>query len=196
MKAIAYYRVSTKQQGVSGLGLEAQQSSVLNYIAGKYELINSYIEIESGKRNDRPQLIKAIEECKKQKAILIIAKLDRLARNVYFISSLMESKVEFIAVDNPTANKLMIHILAAFAEHERDMISQRTKEALNQAKLRGVKLGNPKIAAQNSEKAKLIAAEYQPLINELKLKGLSIKNIAKELNLHPTQVQRFIKYCK
>ena len=139
-KYIAYYRVSTDRQGKSGLGLEAQEKAVSDYLKDSTP-IASFTETESGKNNNRPELLKALHSCKKQKAVLIIAKLDRLGRNVAFISSLMESKVEFIAVDNPHANKLMLHMLAAFAEHEREQISKRTKEALAAAKRRGIELG-------------------------------------------------------
>jgi len=142
-KFIAYYRVSTERQGQSGLGLDAQRTAVLSHITGTSELIAEFTEIESGKKNDRPQLAAALASCKKQKAKLIIAKLDRLARNVAFIANLMESGVEFIAADNPHANKLMLHMLAAFAEHEREQISKRTKDALAAAKARGTRLGNP-----------------------------------------------------
>jgi DNA invertase Pin-like site-specific DNA recombinase len=106
-------------------------------------LIEFFTEIESGRKNDRPKLAAALDACRKHKATLVIAKLDRLARNVYFISGLMESGVEFVAVDMPEANRLTIHILAAVAEHEREMISQRTKVALKAAKARGIKLGSP-----------------------------------------------------
>jgi len=141
-KFIAYYRVSTERQGQSGLGLEAQQAAVEDYLdGGSWELIESYTEIESGKRNDRPELARAMAACKKHKATLVIAKLDRLARNVAFVAGLMESGVDFVAADNPHANKLMVHLLAAFAEHERDQISARTKAALGAAKARGVQLG-------------------------------------------------------
>lgn len=143
-KFIAYYRVSTDRQGQSGLGLDAQHTAVMSHITGHSELIAEFTEIESGKKSDRPQLAAALAACKKQKAKLIIAKLDRLARNVAFIANLMESGVEFIAVDNPHANKLMVHMLAAFAEHEREQISKRTKEALAAAKVRGIPLGNPR----------------------------------------------------
>ncbi|WP_435357756.1 recombinase family protein [Emticicia sp. SJ17W-69] len=141
-KAIAYYRVSTDRQGKSGLGLEAQNATVQQFaIFKQWEIVGEFTEIESGKKNNRPQLQEALKQCLKQKAILVIAKLDRLGRNVAFISSLMESKVEFVAVDNPHANRLMLHLLAAFAEHEREQIRTRTKEAQKAAKKRGVILG-------------------------------------------------------
>jgi DNA invertase Pin-like site-specific DNA recombinase len=109
---VAYYRVSTDRQGSSGLGLEAQQKAVRDYLdGGAWELIGEYVEVESGKRADRPELAKALEACRKQKAKLVIAKLDRLSRNLAFIATLMEAGVEFVAVDNPHANKLTVHIL-------------------------------------------------------------------------------------
>jgi DNA invertase Pin-like site-specific DNA recombinase len=142
-KFVAYYRVSTDKQGKSGLGLAAQRKAVMDYLdGGKWELLDEFTEVESGKDSDRPELEKAIAACKKHRARLIIAKLDRLSRNVAFISALMERKVDFLAVDNPTATKFTVHILAAVAEFERDAISRRTKEALAAAKARGVKLGN------------------------------------------------------
>src|SRR4051794_29578177 len=143
-KHIGYYRVSTGQQGQSGLGLEAQKKAVTDYLNGSnWELTAEFTEIESGKHEDRPELRKALAACKKHKAILVIAKLDRLARNVHFISGLMHAGTEFVAVDFPQANRLTIHILAAVAEHEREMISQRTKAALAAAKARGKRLGAP-----------------------------------------------------
>lgn len=189
-KFIAYYRVSTDRQGRSGLGLEAQQQAVCEFLAGRGELIKSFTEIESGRKNDRPQLTAALDTCRHYKATLVIAKLDRLARNVYFISGLMESGVEFVAVDMPQANRLTIHILAAVAEHEREMISQRTKAALQAAKARGVKLGSPepkKGAAIRTQvlrdKADRFAANILPIIHDLQSQGItSHKAIARALN--------------
>src|SRR5262249_21708907 len=129
-KFVAYYRVSTDRQGQSGLGLEAQRSAVLAYLdGGSWTMFAEFTEVESGKHADRPQLAAALVACKKHKAKLVIAKLDRLSRNLAFIATLMDSGVEFVAVDNPHANKLTVHILAAVAEHEREMISERTKAA-------------------------------------------------------------------
>jgi DNA invertase Pin-like site-specific DNA recombinase len=139
---VSYLRVSTARQGVSGLGLEAQREAVTHYLnGGHWSLIQEVVEIESGKRNDRPAIAQALRLCRLHRATLVIAKLDRLARNVYFISSLMESGVEFIAVDFPQANRLTVHILAAVAEYEAAMISARTKAALSAAMARGVTLG-------------------------------------------------------
>lgn len=174
-KFIAYYRVSTARQGESGLGLEAQKEAVMQYLnGGNWQILAEYTEIESGKRNDRPKLAQAIASCKRLHATLILAKIDRLARNVHFISGLMESGVEFVAVDNPTANKLMIHMLAAFAEHEREQISKRTIEALAAAKRRGVQLGRHGatfLAPHNHAKAMAFAAGLAPQITAIKQDG-------------------------
>src|SRR5918997_3509645 len=143
-KFVAYYRVSTAKQGRSGLGLEAQQEAERNYLnGGSWQLVNEVVEVESGKRNDRPKLAEALRLCRLHGATLIIAKLDRLARNVAFISNLMERGEEFMAVDFPQANRLTVSILAAVAEHEAAMISARTRAALAEAKRRGVRLGTP-----------------------------------------------------
>jgi DNA invertase Pin-like site-specific DNA recombinase len=140
---IAYYRVSTDRQGKSGLGLDAQRKAVADFLdGGKWELVGEFTEIETGKRADRPELEKAIAECKKRRAKLIIAKLDRLSRNVAFIATLMERRVDFLCCDNPTATKFTIHILAAVAEFERDAISKRTRDALAVAKAKGKVIGN------------------------------------------------------
>ena len=147
-KFVAYFRVSTDKQGKSGLGLEAHREAVLTYLdGGRWSLVQEFVEVESGKRNDRPELGAALAACKKHKAKLIIAKLDRLSRNLAFIATLMDSGVEFVAVDNPHANKLTVHILAAVAQHEREMIGQRTRDALQAAKEMG---GSPPVAARES----------------------------------------------
>lgn len=144
MRVVSYLRVSTARQGASGLGLEAQRAAVSAYVnAGGHTLATEYVEVESGAKAGRPQLIAALAECRLHKATLLIAKLDRLARNVAFIANLMDGGVDFVACDMPQANRLTLHLLAAIAEHERDMISQRTKAALAAAKVRGVRLGNP-----------------------------------------------------
>jgi hypothetical protein len=139
---------------------------------GRWKLVGEFTEVESGKRSDRPELEKALAACKKQRAKLVIAKLDRLSRNLAFIATLMESGVEFVAVDNPHANKLTIHILAAVAQHEREMISERTKAALQVAKKRGQRLGNPGIAkaaklgrAALKANARRFAANVRPIID-------------------------------
>ena len=154
---IAYYRVSTDRQGASGLGLAAQREAVARFI-GTGPLVAEYTEIESGKQHaNRPQLLTALAECRKRRAVLLIARLDRLARNVAFIANLMESGVDFVAVDMPQATRLTIHILAAVAEHEREMISTRTKAALAEAKRRGTRLGNPSL---EEARARALAAHH------------------------------------
>jgi DNA invertase Pin-like site-specific DNA recombinase len=187
---VAYYRVSTDRQGKSGLGLEAQRESVASYLnGGRWSLVDEFTEIESGKHNDRPELVKALAACKRQKAKLVIAKLDRLSRNLAFIATLMDSGVEFIAVDNPHANKLTIHILAAVAQHEREMISARTSAALKAAKARGKRLGNPKLsearrhaAAARKERAERYSANVLPVIREIQASGIkSLRGVARAL---------------
>lgn len=145
-KFVAYYRVSTARQGASGLGLDAQREAVARYLnGGEWELVGEFTETETGKGADalakRPQLRAALELCKRRGATLIIAKLDRLARNVHFVSGLLETGCDFVAADMPQANKVMIQMHAVMAEWERDQISKRTKDALAAAKARGVKLG-------------------------------------------------------
>jgi DNA invertase Pin-like site-specific DNA recombinase len=195
-KFISYCRVSTARQGVSGLGLEAQQKAIKDYLnGGAWELIGEYIEVESGKKNDRPKLQEALTRCRNTGATLIIAKLDRLARNVQFISTLMESRVDFVAVDFPQANRLTVHILAAVAEHEGRMISERVKLALAAAKARGKKLGNPQNltaeaqakGAEAGNHAKTILAdafalELTPIIQTHLTGGMNLSQVARQLN--------------
>lgn len=191
---VSYIRVSTDRQGRSGLGIEAQQQAVRAYLnGGNWRLIAEVVEVESGKRADRPKLAEALRLCRIHGATLIIAKLDRLARNVHFVSSLMESGVDFVAVDFPQANRLTIHILAAVAEHEAKAISDRTKAALQAAKARGVKLGGPRggmlspeaIAASRAARmarADQRALDLAPIIAELREAGVTgLRGIAKAL---------------
>jgi DNA invertase Pin-like site-specific DNA recombinase len=184
---IAYYRVSTDRQGTSGLGLAAQREAVTRFL-GTGQLVAAYTEIESGKRHtNRPQLLAALAECRTRRAVLLIARLDRLARNVAFIANLMESGVDFVAVDMPQATRLTIHILAAVAEHEREMISKRTKAALAEAKRRGTKLGNPRLAearakALATHHAHRPAPEIAKLMLDWKQQGKSLREIASGLN--------------
>lgn len=183
---VAYYRVSTERQGQSGLGLDAQRSAVTVYAASR-NLLGEFVEVESGRKDNRPELAAALALCRQKRAVLVIAKLDRLARSVAFISNLMESGVEFVAVDMPQANRLTLHILAAVAEHERAMISQRTRVALAAAKARGTRLGNPfpdliKACAASSAAAASFRATVSPMILSLKNEGRSLHAIARELN--------------
>lgn len=141
-KCIAYLRVSTQRQGANGLGIEAQRHAVAQHVARiGGSVVAEFVEVESGKKADRPQLESALKECRLRGAVLVVAKLDRLARNVAFIAKLMDGGVDFVACDLPQASRLTLHIMAAMAEHEREQISQRTKAALAAAKRKGKKLG-------------------------------------------------------
>jgi DNA invertase Pin-like site-specific DNA recombinase len=199
-KYIAYYRVSTQKQGMSGLGLEAQQETVARYIGGgAAELVGEFIETETGKGADalakRPQLQAALEACRKSGAKLLIVKLDRLARNVHFITGLMEAAkgngknaVKFVACDMPEANDLTIHIMAAFAEHEAKRISERTKDALRAAKARGKLLGVAGTAnLQPNIEMRQVAADgfahkLRGQIEGFRLRGLTQRQMVAELN--------------
>ena len=179
-KFVSYLRVSTGRQAESGLGLAAQRKSLDDYLnGGSWELVAEFVETESGKRNDRPKLTEALELCRKLKATLVIAKLDRLSRNATFLSKLLDSSTKFIAVDNPNANPLTIRILAAVAQEEREQISKRTKAALQAAKARGQKLGwamDTRRAEQreaamkgvevNKKRADLFASNVLPIIED------------------------------
>jgi DNA invertase Pin-like site-specific DNA recombinase len=186
MRVIAYYRVSTDRQGRSGLGLDAQREAVNGYVRQhQHVIVTEYIEVESGRKKRRPELEKALAHCRRERTHLLIAKLDRLGRNVAFISNLMDSKVEFKAVDNPYAEKFMLHILAAFAEREAEQISTRTKEALAAAKRRGVIMGKNGhvLGKKNKETADQFAEQMRPIIDALKAGGFkTVRAIRDELN--------------
>lgn len=198
---IAYYRVSTKGQGHSGLGLEAQQQAVRTYLKGDHSLLAEYTEVESGKRNSRPQLTAAIAQAQQTGATLLIAKLDRLSRNASFIFALRDSGVKFIAADMPEANDLTVGILAVIADHERQAISDRTTAALAALTARGVTLGSPAnltpaaiLAGQrvrqqnahdneNNRKAGLLAVS-------LHQQNQGYREIARRLNKHGFRTRR------
>jgi len=192
MKYVAYYRVSTKKQGASGLGLEAQKMQVHNFTKGCTDcIITEYTEIESGKKDDRVELQKAIETAKAAGAVLLIAKLDRLSRNAGFIFALRDSGVNFVCADMPEANTLTIGIFAVMAQHERELISSRTKAGLQAAKARGKKLGKPanltdaaraKAEAVRVAKARTANAQVLELIGLYRAKGLTFRKIADKLN--------------
>jgi DNA invertase Pin-like site-specific DNA recombinase len=205
---VAYYRVSTgkpnqkrkRYQGIDGLGMEAQQAAVLRHVNGHGSLVASYKEVESGKRKDRPELAKAIAHAKQVGAILVIAKLDRLARNVAFTSALMESGVEFVCCDMPDADKRTIHIIAAIAEGEAKAISDRTKAALAAYKAKGGLLGSQNAKWQeeapkdtstrfqragssaNHAKAANAYTDLLPVMREWRGFGLSLAAVADRLN--------------
>lgn len=192
-EAIAYYRVSTQRQAASGLGLEAQQATVTAYAkAAGLSITTDFVETETGtNKRARPKLAEALREAKARHAVLLIAKIDRLARCVRFVAELMDAGVDFVAVDMPDANRLTVHIIAALAEHEARLISVRTKDALGAAKRRGIRLGTPEnltrdaqIKGSQAMKAKAVTANRQAsvLAQLLHKDGLSLREIARRLN--------------
>ena len=207
-KFVAYYRVSTDRQGQSGLGLEAQREAVMRYLSnGGWPPLAEFTEVETGKGANaldrRPQLQAALAYARKHRATLVIAKLDRLARNVHFVSGLMETGVPFVAADRPDADRFLIHLEAALAEREAKMISDRTKAALAAAKARGQVLGaNGRILAdQNKAEAVDRLAPIAARLRAFKAEGLTLRRIADTLNAdgiaspggaswHPGNVQR------
>jgi DNA invertase Pin-like site-specific DNA recombinase len=216
-KWISYLRVSTGRQGRSGLGLEAQRAAVDSYLnGGPWRLVKEFVEVESGKNDDRPVLGQALKSCRLYGAKLVIAKIDRLSRDAHFLLGLEKAGVDFVAADMPNANRLTVHIMAMIAQEERRMISERTKAALAAAKKRGVKLGGyragTKLTAKlrkagneaNAHKATQRAAEVAPVIAELQAAGAaSLRAIADGLNERgiptaqgaswsPTQVMRVL----
>lgn len=204
-KYVAYYRVSTKQQGESGLGLEAQKTMVKNFLKNDDVLICEYEEVESGKNNNRPQLLKAIEKSKSEGATLLIAKLDRLSRNAGFIFLLKDSNVDFKCCDMPEANSLTIGIMAVLAQEERELISKRTISALQELKSKGIKLGNPKNLTPEAQKMGGEAMRLKALSNENNRKAtaliVSLRNagktygkIADELNTSGFKTSRGFEF--
>lgn len=201
---VSYLRVSTRKQEASGLGVEAQRAAVGDFIARMGgAALREFVETESGEENDRRELAAALAFAKRSKATLLVAKLDRLSRNVAFLSALMESGVDFIACDNPHANRLTLHILASMAEHEREMIARRTREALAAAKARGVALGSARpghwegredarregskkggerAAAVHRESAANAYGDVLPIMRDLRAGGASYQRIADHLN--------------
>lgn len=194
-KFVSYLRVSTAQQGRSGLGMEAQRKAVMDYLnGGQWKLVAEFVEVESGKRDDRPQLAAALAACRLHGARLVIAKLDRLSRNAAFLLNLRDAGVKFVAADMPDANEMTIGIMAVVAEAERKMISVRTKGALAAAKARGQQLGNPRNLSNHqlgtaranvvkAEKAGARAADLASTIADLRTSGAaSLRDLAAGLN--------------
>lgn len=192
-KFIAYYRVSTQKQGNSGLGIEAQKSAVQKFINRDDELISELTDIESGKKDNRPNLLRAIELCKRNDAILLIAKLDRLSRNAAFIFTLRDTKVKFKCCDMPDANSVTIGIMAVLAQDERERTSQRTKDALAELKRQGKKLGSPQNLNVAAREKGLAIRQSNSLTNDnnrraaalilaLHSQGKSFYKITSELN--------------
>lgn len=190
---IAYYRVSTKQQGQSGLGLEAQRTQVMGFIGSQGSLIREFVEVESGKRNTRPQLAQALTYARQHKARLVIAKLDRLSRNAGFIFALKDSGVDFVCADMPDANTLTIGIFATLAQHERELIGERTRKALAAKKQQGFRLGSPQNLTPQAQRKGVQAIKAKAAANEnnqralLTIRGYlqqekTLQQIADELN--------------
>jgi DNA invertase Pin-like site-specific DNA recombinase len=178
-KLIAYYRVSTKRQGVNGLGMDAQRAAVRAFLqSGRRELIEEFAEVESGKRDDRPELEKAIAACRATGSRLVIAKIDRLARNAGFLLNLRDAGVDFVCCDAPFADRFTVGVLALVAERERELISERTKAGLAAAKRRGIRLGNPELAkarmrgAEGTKRRALrFVAKLAPVISDIQERG-------------------------
>jgi DNA invertase Pin-like site-specific DNA recombinase len=202
---VSYLRVSTAKQGHSGLGLEAQRKAVADYLnGGKWRLVKEVVEIESGKRSDRPKLEEALRLCRLHNATLVIAKLDRLSRDAHFLLGLEKAGVDFVAADMPSANRLTVGIMAMVADEERRMISRRTKEALAAAKATGKKLGGNRgnlsgsgtkghtaSLATRQAKARSRASDLAPVIEELKASGaVSLRQIAAGLNARGIRTAR------
>jgi DNA invertase Pin-like site-specific DNA recombinase len=200
-KFVSYLRVSTARQGVSGLGLEAQRAAVQAHLnGGNWKIVAELVEVESGKRTDnRPQLLKALKLCRLHNAVLLIAKLDRLSRNVAFLANLMESGVQFTAADMPEADKTHLQMMTVFAEHENRAISARTKAALQAAKAKGTVLGGRRVSAKRfaeigvtgrkvsaevrTEKARAWAKDRLEAIEDIRANGAtSLREIAAALN--------------
>jgi DNA invertase Pin-like site-specific DNA recombinase len=214
---VLYLRVSTGKQGADGLGVDAQRAACFDYLnGGSWKVIAEFVEVESGKKDNRTKLLEAIELCKKKKATLVVAKLDRLSRDVEFTAHLMKSKVDFVAADMPMANTLTIHIMAAMAQHEREMVSVRTKAALQALKAKGKVLGAAPAALKAAgvkgnevvaARAKLHADNVYPIIQDIKERGgcTTLREIANALEArgikthtgrtswHPQQVSNVIR---
>ena len=210
-----YYRVSTQKQGASGLGLEAQQAAVRAFVPDAAQLLPEYVEVESGKNNHRPQLLAAIAEARRVGATLLIAKLDRLSRNAGFVFALRDSGVDFVCCDMPDANTLTVGLFAVLAQHERETISRRTKDALTAKKARGATLGTPanltdearangRAAMQRNAQEHQANRQAARLAGLLRAQGHSLPQIAAELTaagyrtrrggaFHPTTVHRLLE---
>lgn len=203
---VAYFRVSTEKQGKSGLGLAAQHSLIERFLTDGDEVISEFVEVQSGKNDERVELWKAINHAKRNDAKLLIAKLDRFSRKVSFIASIMEQGIGLVVAEMPNATDFQLHIFAALAQEERRLISERTRNALAEAKKRGVKLGkNGKVLAERNRKAADERAEaLRPIIMPMVEQGLSLSEIARRLNtlghraqmggkLHPEHVRQLLR---
>ena len=201
---VSYLRVSTGVQARSGLGIEAQRHAVLDFLnGGKWELLKEFVEVESGKRDDRPELAQALAMCRLRGATLLIAKLDRLSRDAHFLLSLQKASVRFVACDMPHADNFTVGILAMVAQKEREMIARRTRDALAAARRRVVSLGGdrgnlPSVcrdgarasAIVRSAEARQRASDLSPVLNSMKAEGCSLNEMAKRLNAEGVKTAR------
>ena len=187
---VVYLRVSTTAQGRSGLGLEAQQAAVARYLKGRPgRTLETVTEVESGKRDDRPELMRALRRCRLSGAVLVVAKLDRLSRDQRFIHGLRDAGVEFVVADMPEANTLTIGVMAALAQYERELISERTRAGLAAAKARGAKLGGPNLARDRNTDTRAARAEHvrQSVVRNDELRGV-IEELVEEAGRTLTMV--------
>ena len=191
IKYIAYYRVSTKTQGRSGLGLEAQRNSVLEFV-GENEILSEYTEVESGTKSHREELQTALLEAKNSGATLVIARLDRLSRNAAFTFSLMDSGVNFVAVDMPEANELTIGIMAMLAQQEAKKISENTKKALLELKKKGVKLGNPKNLTQEARDKSIASRKRKAECNLYNKRAYAVVKVMKAVDRSVSHIARYL----
>lgn len=207
-KFVTYLRVSTDRQGQSGLGLEAQRAAVQAHLnGGRWRILQEFVEVESGQNGERPELVKALRLCRLQGATLLVAKLDRLSRNVAFLANLMEAKVRFTAADMPEADETQLHIMSVFAQHEARLISNRTKAALAASKARGTVLGGRRVSAEKfmaiaetgrlesarvrAAKADAYATDVTGVIEDIRLSGISsLREIARALNEREISARR------
>lgn len=200
--AVGYRRVSTDSQGRSGLGLEAQEAAIRAFCESRgLKLDSTFVEVESGKRSDRPELAKAFDRARRLRGVVVIAKLDRLARDVHFVSGLIKQGTAFACVDAPDDDAMMLHVRAAFAEAEALKISERTKAALKAAKARGVRLGNPQNLTDEGrvrgsetmrERAAADRAKILPEVKALREQGLSVRAISVAIGVSPMTVSRIL----
>ena len=189
---VAYFRVSTQRQGASGLGLAAQRTSVNGYIYNRGEIVAEFTDVESGKKNNRPQLLEAIAHCKERGGVLLIAKLDRLTRNVAFIFTLRDSGVEFVCADMPEANTLTIGVMATMAQHEREVIGDRTRKALAEKKRAGFVLGKPENLTLEAVQKGLQVRQQNAREHENNRRAAALATSLRESNRSWSEVARML----
>lgn len=195
-KAVSYLRVSTGKQGRLGLGIDAQREAVREFLSGGGKLVEEVVEVESGRRSDRPELERALTLCRLHKATLVVAKLDRLARDAHFLLGLKDAGVEFVCCDMPSANRLTVGILAMVAEEEARMISARTKAALAAAKRRGVKLGRPNLTDRARAQGRVVSARVRGRRAERRMADLAplLEELGRAGHIGPAALARALNH--